>query len=224
MKVVNLGLTNSVLGTYVAQMRDKAIQKDRLRFRNNLQRVGRVFAYEISKALRYSVKQVETPEDLLDGNYFVVATPDDAIVVASILRAGLPIHNGILDVFEGAESAFIAAYRKYDRGEDFHITVEYLTAPGLDGKVLILADTMIASGVSIELTWGRLLEEGEPLHTHLVCPIASAYAVEYLQKRLPGDKVTLWTAAIDEELTLQSYIVPGLGDAGDLAFGEKHKL
>ncbi len=219
MKVVNLGLTNSVLGTYVAQMRDKAIQKDRLRFRNNLQRVGRVFAYEISKALRYSVKQVETPLGIAD-----VATPDDAIVVASILRAGLPIHNGILDVFEGAESAFIAAYRKYDRGEDFHITVEYLTAPGLDGKVLILADTMIASGVSIELTWSRLLEEGEPLHTHLVCPIASAYAVEYLQKRLPGDKVTLWTAAIDEELTLQSYIVPGLGDAGDLAFGEKHKL
>lgn len=219
MKVVNLGLTNSVLGTYVAQMRDKAIQKDRLRFRNNLQRVGRVFAYEISKALRYSVKQVETPLGIAD-----VATPDDAIVVASILRAGLPIHHGILDVFESAESAFIAAYRKYDRGEDFHITVEYLTAPGLDGKVLILADTMIASGVSIELTWSRLLEEGEPLHTHLVCPIASAYAVEYLQKRLPGEKVTLWTAAIDEELTLQSYIVPGLGDAGDLAFGEKHKL
>ena len=218
MKVFNLGQTNSVLGSYVAQLRDKNVQKDRMRFRSNLQRTGRVFAYEISKTLNYSVKHVDTPLGIAD-----VATPDDTVVVASILRAGLPIHQGILDVFEGAESAFIAAYRKYDRGEDFHITVEYLTAPGLDGKILILADTMIASGVSIEMTLNRLLEEGEPVHTHLVCPIASAYAVEYLQKRLPPEKVTLWTAAIDEELTMQSYIVPGLGDAGDLAYGEKRK-
>ena len=218
MKVFNLGQTNSVLGSYVAQLRDKNVQKDRMRFRSNLQRTGRVFAYEISKTLNYSVKHVDTPLGIAD-----VATPDDTVVVASILRAGLPIHQGILDVFEGAERAFIAAYRKYDRGEDFHITVEYLTAPGLDGKILILADTMIASGVSIEMTLNRLLEEGEPVPTHLVCPIASAYAVEYLQKRLPPEKVTLWTAAIDEELTMQSYIVPGLGDAGDLAYGEKRK-
>jgi uracil phosphoribosyltransferase len=143
------------------------------------------------------------------------------VVVATVLRAGLPLHQGILNYFDDAQNAFVAAYRKYDKGEDFHINIEYITTPDLTGKVLILADTMLATGASLEIAYKKLCEQGEPAHTHLVCPISSAYAVEYLQKNLPADKVTLWVAAIDEELTSHSYIVPGLGDAGDLAFGIK---
>ncbi len=215
MKVINLGETNSVLNTYIAQMRDKSIQKDRLRFRTNLRRVGNIFGYELSKTLNYSVKNVRTPL-----GEAAVSTYDNKVVVSTILRAGLPLHQGILDYFDDAENAFIAAYRKYDKGDDFHINIEYCTAPSLEGKTLILADTMLATGASIVVTYNRLCEEGVPEHTHLVCPIASVFAVEYLQKHLP-DSVTLWTAGLDEELTSHSYIVPGLGDAGDLAFGEK---
>ncbi len=216
MKVINLGETNSILNNYVAQLRDRIIQKDRLLFRTNLERIGQIFAYEISKTLNYSVKSVETPLGIAQ-----VPTLDDTIVASTILRAGLPLHQGILDVFENAENAFVAAYRKYHKGDDFHIQIEYCTAPHLAGKVLILADTMLATGASIEVTYNRLCEEGVPAHTHLVCPISSAFAVEYLKKHLNADNVTLWTAAIDEELTSHSYIVPGLGDAGDLAFGAK---
>lgn len=216
MKVINLGETNSVLNNYVAQLRDRIIQKDRLRFRTNLERIGGIFAYEISKTLSYSVKEVETPLGIAS-----IPTCDAKVVASTILRAGLPLHKGILDVFDNAENAFVAAYRKYDKGDDFHIQIEYATAPSLEGKILILADTMLATGASIEVTYNKLSEEGAPLHTHLVCPISSKFAVEYLMKHLPTDNITLWTAAIDEELTSHSYIVPGLGDAGDLAFGEK---
>lgn len=216
MKVINLGDNNSVLNEYVAQMRDISVQKDRARFRNNLERLGHIFGYEISRLLRYSVKEITTPLGIAH-----VPTTDDKIVVATILRAGLPLHKGILDVFENAESAFVAAYRKYDKGDDFHINVEYSTAPHLGDKVLILADTMLATGASIQITYNKLIEEAEPVHTHLVCPIASVFAVEFLQKSMPKDKITLWTAAIDEELTSHSYIVPGIGDAGDLAYGSK---
>ena len=216
MKVINLGDTHSVLNNFVAQLRDKTVQKDSMRFRSNLERIGAIFAYEVSKALTYSVKDIDTPLGVAQ-----VPTLDDKLVIATILRAGLPLHKGLLDFFDKAESAFVAAYRKYDKGDDFHINIEYATAPALEGKVLILSDTMVATGASIEVTFNKLIEDGEPLHTHLVCPIASVFAVEYLQKRLPKDKVTLWTAALDEELTGQSFIVPGLGDAGDLAFGEK---
>lgn len=216
MKVINLGGTDSVLNNFVAQMRDRAVQKDRMRFRTNLNRLGQIFAYEISKMLEYSEKEYETPLGIAN-----VRTCDTPLVVATILRAGLPLHQGILDYFEDAGTAFIAAYRKYDKGDDFSIQVEYSTSPNLEGKVLILADTMLATGASIEVTWNKLCEKGKPLHTHLVCPIASAYAVEYIQKHLPGDELTLWTATIDEELTSHYYIVPGLGDAGDLAYGEK---
>lgn len=216
MKVVNIGEKNSVLNDFVAQLRDKTIQKDKVRFRSNLRRVGNIFAYELSKQLLYSNKDIVTPLGTA-----VVPTCDEKIVVATILRAGLPLHEGILDYFDNAESAFIAAYRKYDKGDDFHINIEYCSSPSLDGKILILADTMLATGSSIEVTYGKLIEDGEPKHTYLVCPIASVFAVEYLQKHLPPEKVTLWTAALDEELTSHSYIVPGLGDAGDLAYGEK---
>ena len=216
MKVINLGENNSVLNRFMAEIRDKAIQKDSLRFRRNLERLGEIFAYEISKTLNYSEKQFVTPLGIAN-----ISTPDDQIVASTILRAGLPLHQGILNFFDGAQNAFIAAYRKYDKGEDFHINIEYASTPDLEGKILILADTMLATGASLELAYKRLCEEGQPSYTHLVCPVASAYAVEYLQKHLPSEGITLWVAAIDEELTSHSYIVPGLGDAGDLAYGTK---
>ena len=216
MKVINLGLKNSVLNKFVSEMRDKSVQKDSLRFRRNLERLGEIFAYEISQTLEYSSKQFVTPLGLAD-----IPTHDNKLVVATILRAGLPLHQGILNFFDDAQNAFVAAYRKYDKGEDFHINIEYASTPDLNGKTLILADTMLATGASLEIAYKRLCEEGEPAHTHLVCPISSSYAVEYLQKHLPAEKVTLWVAAIDEELTSHSYIVPGLGDAGDLAYGVK---
>ena len=216
MKVINLGEKNSILNSFVAQMRDKDIQKDSMRFRKNLERLGNIFAYEISQTLTHSPKDVVTPLGIAK-----VPTYDDQIVVSTILRAGLPLHEGILNYFDNAQNAFVAAYRKYDKAEEFRIVIEYCTTPDLNGKTLILADTMLATGASLEIAYKRLCEEGTPAHTHLVCPIASAYAVEYLQKHLPADKVTLWVATIDEELTSHSYIVPGLGDAGDLAYGTK---
>ena len=216
MKVINLGETDSVLGNIVAQMRDKTIQKDSLRFRFNLRRLGQIFGYELSKTLTFTPKEVPTPLATA-----TVRTCDDKVVAATILRAGLPLHEGILEMFDNAESAFVAAYRKYDKGDDFHINIEYCSCPSLEGKTLILSDTLLATGASIEISYRKVLDDGgEPLFTHFVCPIASVYAIEYLQKRMP-EKTCLWTAAIDEELTSKSYIVPGLGDAGDLAYGDK---
>jgi len=216
MKVINLGECNSILNKFVAQMRDKKIQKDSMRFRRNLERLGEIFAYEISKTLDYSTKEVVTPLGIAN-----MGLHEDKVVVATILRAGLPLHQGILNYFDDAQNAFVAAYRKYDKGEGFHINIEYASTPDLKDKTLILADTMLATGASLEIAYKKLCEQGEPKHTHIVCPISSAYAVEYLQKNLDGRKATLWVAAIDEELTSKSYIVPGLGDAGDLAFGIK---
>lgn len=216
MKVINLGEQNSILNKFVAQMRDKDIQKDSMRFRRNLERLGEIFAYEISRTMKASDREVVTPLGIAS-----IPVYDENVVVATILRAGLPLHQGILNYFDDAQNAFVAAYRKYDKGEDFHIQIEYASTPDLSGKTLILADTMLATGASLEIAYKRLCEEGQPYHTHFVCPISSAYAVEYLQKHLPEEGVTLWVAAIDEELTSHSYIVPGLGDAGDLAFGVK---
>lgn len=216
MKVINLGEKNSVLNRFIAQMRDKDVQKDSMRFRRNLERVGEIFAYEISQTMEYSPKEVVTPLGIA-----TVPTYDEKVVVATILRAGLPLHQGILNYFDDAQNAFVAAYRKYDKAEDFCIEIEYASAPDLTGKTLILADTMLATGASLEIAYKKLCGEGQPSRAHLVCPVASAYAVEYLQKHLPEEGVTLWVAAIDEELTSHLYIVPGLGDAGDLAYGIK---
>lgn len=216
MKHVCLGLENTVLNSFIAQMRDSKIQKDRMRFRTNLQRVGEIFAYEISKTLKYSHKDVTTPLGTANMSLY-----DDHIVAATILRAGLPLHQGIISFFDNAESAFLAAFRKYDSADKFHVNTEYCTCPPLSGKTLILADTMLATGSSVLLAYQQLIHSGgEPDHTHFVCPIASTYAVDNLKKNLP-DNTTLWTAAVDEELTRHSYIVPGLGDAGDLCYGEK---
>ena len=189
MKVINLGQKNSILNKFVSQMRDRTVQKDSLRFRRNLERLGEIFAYEISQVLDYSEKDFVTPLGIAS-----IPTYDNKIVVATILRAGLPLHQGILNFFDDAQNAFVAAYRKYDKGEDFHINIEYASTPDLDGKTLILADTMLATGASLEVAYNKLCENGEPAHTHLVCPISSAYAVEYLQKHLPEEKVTLWVA------------------------------
>jgi uracil phosphoribosyltransferase len=216
MKVINLGEKDSILNKFVAQLRDKKIQKDSMRFRRNLGRIGEIFAYEISKEMEYTNRQVITPLGIADASIY-----DDSVVVATILRAGLPLHQGILNYFDDAQNAFVAAYRKYDKGEGFHINIEYATTPDLTGKTLILADTMLATGASLEIAYSKLCENGEPKHTHIVCPISSSYAVEYLQKNIDGSKATLWVAAIDEELTSKSYIIPGLGDAGDLAYGIK---
>ena len=216
MKVINLGENNTVLNSFMAEMRDIAIQKDSLRFRTNLERLGEIFAYEISKCLDYSEKEVTTPLGIA-----MVRTPDTKLVLATILRAGLPLQRGLQNFFDHAETGFVATFRKYGKGDYFEIKVDYCICPELNGKTLVLADSMLATGSSILVAYEALLKEGgDPARVHLVCPIASAYAVDHLQMTLP-DNVTLWTAAIDEELTSRSLIIPGLGDAGDLAFGGK---
>jgi uracil phosphoribosyltransferase len=216
MTIINLSDGNSVLNQFIAEIRDKDIQKNHMRFRRNLERIGEVFAYEISKTLSYSIKDITTPLGIAQ-----CSVPCDDIVLATILRAGLPLHNGLLNYFDKAQNAFIAAYRKYGKDNKFDIDLEYSTSPSIEGKVLILADTMLATGASVLLAYQKLLDKGTPATTHLVCPIASCYGVEYLSKNMPHKNITLWVGAIDEELTNKSYIVPGLGDAGDLAFGDK---
>ena len=216
MTIHNLSDGNSVLNQYVAEIRDKDIQKNHMRFRRNLERMGEIFAYEISRTLNYKRVAITTPLGISE-----CSVPADEVVLATILRAGLPLHNGLLNFFDNAQNAFIAAYRKYGKDNKFDIKLEYITSPSIDGNVLILADTMLATGASVVLAYHKLMEDGTPLHTHIVCPIASTYGVEYLSKNLSHKTVTLWTGAIDEELTNKSYIVPGLGDAGDLAFGDK---
>ena len=216
MKVHHLGENGTVLNNFLAEMRDAHIQKDSLRFRTNLERVGSVFALEVSKVLAYSPKQVTTPLGIATVN-----TCDTPLVIATILRAGLPLQRGFLNFFDHAESAFLAAFRKYGAGDYFEMRVDYCTTPSLEGKTLVLADTMIATGSSIGVCIEKLIEEGgTPAAIHLITPIASSYAVEQLSMRY-GENVTLWVAAIDEEITGRSYIVPGLGDAGDLAYGGK---
>ncbi len=216
MTIINLSTEDSIFNSFIAQMRDKNIQKDSMRFRRNLERIGEIFAYNISKTLNFSDVEVTTPLGIAG-----CRLPSDNIVAATILRAGLPLHQGIINYFDNAQNAFIAAYRKYGKDNKFEIKVEYMTAPNIEGKVLILADTMLATGASVVLAYRKLLENGTPFKVHIVCPIASRDGVEYLSKSLPHKDVTLWVGALDEELTNKSYIIPGLGDAGDLAYGSK---
>lgn len=216
MELVNLGEHSSILNSFVAQLRDKDFQKDSLRFRTNLERLGQIFGYEISKTLKSETRDVVTPLGIAN-----IAVPSEKVVVATILRAGLPLHNGVLSCFDSAENAFVAAYRKYDSENEFHIHTEYCTCPDLTDKVLIIADTMLATGSSVQVAYDVLCQEGGvPAKLHLVCPFASHQAVENLKKSLPKN-ATLWVAAVDPELTSHSYIVPGLGDAGDLCYGPK---
>ncbi|MCW0482705.1 uracil phosphoribosyltransferase [Gaoshiqia sediminis] len=216
MLVHNLSESNSIFNQYLAEIRDEHIQKDPLRFRRNLQRLGEVIAYEISKTLDYKVTNVKTPLGIAK-----VPTLTQQPVLSTILRAGLPVQQGFLNIFDKAENAFISAYRKYDEEGEFHIEFEYLASPDLNEKVVIISDPMLASGASMEIGYKAMLQKGTPSHVHLVAIIASRKGVEYVREHIDGSNVTLWVGAIDEEMTVNSYIVPGLGDAGDLAFGPK---
>lgn len=213
--VHELGKENSILNQYIAEMRDEEIQKDSMRFRRNLERAGEICAYEVSKKLEWVTKEVTTPLGIA-----TVPVLKQQPVIATILRAGLPFHQGMLNVFDRAENAFISAYRKHKPNGSFDVQVEYMACPDLNDKTLILCDPMLASGHSIELVFKALKRNGVPKNIHLVSLLASADGVEYVKKHLPNN-VTMWACAIDEELTAQAYIVPGLGDAGDLAFGNK---
>lgn len=214
--LVNLGQTDSVLNQFIAEIRDKDIQKDSMRFRRNMERIGEIFAYEISKKLDFKSKSVISPLGVEELN-----VPDEKPVLATILRAGLPMHQGFLNYFDDSENVFVSAYRNYHKDGSFDIEMEYVSSPRLDGKVLILIDPMLATASSMVLTYKSLLEYGKPKHTYIVSAISSQEGIDYIKAQLPAKKVSVWTAAIDKELTVQAFIVPGLGDAGDLAYGAK---
>ncbi|MBN2747388.1 MAG: uracil phosphoribosyltransferase [Bacteroidales bacterium] len=214
--VINLGATNSLFNEYIAEIRDQNVQKDRLRFRRNMERLGEIFAYEISKKMDFQPQEVVSPLGISQINRL-----EKQPVLATILRAGLPLHNGFLNYFDKADNAFISAYRKHNKDGSFKIKLEYVSCPDLNDKVLILADPMLATGASLVLAFKSLLQYGKPKDIHFVTAIACTDGINYLKRHLSLEKFTLWVGAIDEELTAQSYIVPGLGDAGDLAFGSK---
>lgn len=206
----------SLLNKYIAEIRDINIQHDPLRFRKNIERLGELFAYEISKTLTYKEEDVKTPLGI--AQEFL---PQEEIVITSILRAGIPFHNGILNMFDRAQNAFISAYRKHTEEGEFEIQIEYISAPNITDKTIILADPMLATGGSMHLALEALKTKGKPKHIHLASIVASQAGVDYIQNAINDDNVTLWLGAIDEELNAKSYIVPGLGDAGDLAYGGK---
>lgn len=216
MEIKVLGSKHSIIDQYLAELRDISIQKDPLRFRENLQRLGELFGYEISKTLPYEVRDVVTPLGVAKVP-MLVRQP----VLATILRAGLPMHQGLLRIFDQAENTFISAYRKYTDDGGFDIEFEYMASPSLQDKVVILSDPMLASGMSMEISYHALLTKGKPLHIHLVSVISSQQGVDYVIDKIKDPDVTLWIGEIDPGMTPKSYIVPGLGDAGDLAYGAK---
>ena len=212
-----LNKENTILNKFLAQMRDKSVQRDSMRFRRNMERVGEIMAYEISKTLNYKTEMVETPLGMA-----AVESISDKIVIATILRAGLPFHQGFLNYFDDADNGFVSAYRKSRPDGSFIVDVEYVSTSSLSGKTLILVDPMLATGTSLMLVYNALIRRaGEPEHTHFAAAFASEQGVDYVIKHTNPDKCTLWCAAVDEELTAKSYIVPGIGDAGDLAYGVK---
>lgn len=216
MNIINLSEKNSILNQFLKEIRSVEIQGDSMRFRKNLERIGEIMAYEISKSLTYERQEVQTVLGTAPVDVIV-----DKIVLSTILRAGLPFHNGFLNYFDNAQNAFVSAYRKYKDSLKFDIFIEYIASPDLTGKMLIITDPMLATGGSMELTYGALLTKGTPKQVFLASIIASQQAIDYMTAHFPNKNTTLWTAAIDPELNEHSYIVPGLGDAGDLAFGEK---
>ena len=215
MKIVNFSESNSILNQFLKEIRSVDIQKDSMRFRRNMERMGEIMAYEISKTLNYKPDKIKTPLGSLES--FRI---DEKLVLSTILRAGLPFHQGFLNYFDAAENAFVSAYRKYKDALKFDIFIEYIASPKLDGKTLVITDPMLATGGSMELAYGALLTKGKPRKVIIATIIASQPAIDYMKNHF-SDDVTLWTAAIDPELNEHSYIVPGLGDAGDLAYGEK---
>ena len=216
MTIHNLGTENSVLKQFIAELRDVTIQKDQMRFRKNIERIGEILGYELSKTLHYETKSIETPLGTKS-----TLLPNEQLVLCAILRAGLPLHQGLLNYFDGAENAFISAYRQhFINSDDFEVIVKYLAAPSLDNKVLVLTDPMLATGKTLENTYNAMKSHGAPSQIHIVSVIGSIEGVNYIKNIFP-ENTHLWIAAIDNELNSKGYILPGLGDAGDLSFGIK---
>ena len=217
MKVINLSECNSIVNVFLAEIRDAAYQQNRLLFRNNIRRIGEMMAYEISKSLDYAPREVTTPLGKT-----TIALPADQILLSTILRAGIPFHEGFLDVFDHAENAFVSAYRMYTNREHTEVGVhtEYMAAPSIEGKTLLIVDPMLATGGSMTASYEALLRTGQPDKICVACVIATSEGIDMVSQALP-ESATLWTAAIDPAMNEQKYIVPGFGDAGDLCYGEK---
>jgi len=207
---------NSLFSQFLAELRDKNIQTDSMRFRKNLERVGEIFAYEISKAMEYEQKEVITSLGTSTMNVL-----KDRPVLATILRAGMPMHQGLLNFFDSADSAFVSAYRKYKKNENFSIKMDYISSPSITDRILIISDPMLATGGSMSASIKALIQNGVPKHIHIVCLLASEEGIAAIKRSFSLYNYTLWIGAIDDELTAKAYIVPGLGDAGDLAYGAK---
>ncbi len=212
--VTNLSEYNSIFCEWIREIRDIDVQQDRMRFRRNMERIGEIAAYEISKHLPFSVITIQTPM-----GESVCNVPEQQPVLATILRAGIPLHQGLLNYFDKADNAFIAGYRKHHRDGSFEIEQQYITCPDINGRILIIADPMLATGSSLVLALETLLDTGKPAQIHIVCAIACTEGIELIKRKIPD--AFIWAGAIDEELTARGYIVPGLGDAGDLSFGTK---
>ena len=217
MKLINFSEQNTVINQYLLELRDKKYQQNRLLFRNNIRRIGQMMAFELSKTLDYKVRTVTTPLGTID-----VSIPKDDLIIATVLRAGLPFHEGFLDVFDHADNAFVSAYRMYTNREHTEVGVhaEYMASPSVKGKTLFIVDPMLATGGSMAASIEALCSTGRPRHIHVACVIAAPEGVEVVRETLPDD-ATIWCAAIDPGMNEQKYIVPGFGDCGDLCFGEK---
>lgn len=216
--VINLSEQHSLVSNWISELRDADLQTDRMRFRRNLERIAEATGYEISKGLPWVEKEVQTPLGIHTSKVL-----QQQPVLATILRAGLPMHNGLLNFFDKADNAFVSAYRKHHRDGTFNIELEYLSCPSIENRILIISDPMLATGASLVKTIAAIKDEGIPAQIHIVCAIASSIGIEYIYREA-GDTVNIWCGDIDEELTAKGYIVPGLGDAGDLAFGSKTQL
>lgn len=214
--ITNLSEQNSIFSNWINEIRDVEVQGDRLRFRKNMERIGEVAAYEISKTLDYRPTTIQTPLGEVSSNEL-----SEQPILATILRAGLPLHQGILNYFDKADCAFIAAYRKHHRDGSFEIEQQYITCPDISNRILIIADPMLATGASLSIALQALMEENKPKTIHIVCAISSTEGIEFIKRKHP--EANIWTGAIDDELTAKGYIVPGLGDAGDLSFGLKQQ-
>jgi len=216
--ITNLSTQGSLLTEWIGELRNVDVQNNRLRFRRNLERIGEAMAYEISKTFLWQEQEIQTPLGTHNSKTLI-----NQPVLATILRAGLPMHNGLLNYFDRADNAFISAYRKHRRDGSFEISLEYLSCPSIDNRILILCDPMLATGSSLVAALRSLLNHGMPSDIHIVCAIAATEGIEYVVREF-GEKIYIWCGDIDDELTAKGYIVPGLGDAGDLAFGPKSQF
>ncbi len=217
MEIINLSSQPSLVSQFMAELRDAHVQRDRLRFRTNVRRLGQIMAYEMSRRLRFRAARTVTPLGTAATHLL-----DDQVVLATILRAGLPFHEGFLSYLDNAENAFVSAYRKYrPGGDDFDVHIEYIACPPIGGKTLVIADPMLATGASMELAYRALLTKGTPAHVHVASIIATDQAIDFVSRHLPAESTTIWTCDVDHQLNDHSYIIPGLGDAGDLLYGKK---